>query len=327
MLLAGDVGATKTTLAVFSKDRGPRNPVAKETFDSGSYDGVESIVDDFLSKTGANVDRASLGVAGPVVGRRVKITNLPWLVDAEELEEEFDLSQVRLLNDLVAVANAVPFLEADEVHTLSEGEPEPKGALGVIAPGTGLGEGFLTWDGERYQAHGSEGSHVDFAPASTLQVGLLRYLWESFEHVSYERVCSGMGLPNIYAYLKDRGETEEPPWLAEALSQADDLTPIIVRAALDEGRACALCRETLDTFVAILGAEAGNLALKAMTTGGMYVGGGIPPRILPALERASFLASFWGKGRLTDIVKKIPLHVIMEPEAALLGAACRGLGL
>ncbi|MGD8966016.1 MAG: glucokinase [Anaerolineae bacterium] len=325
MLLAGDVGGTKTDLAIFSSDKGPQEPLVESRFVSAAYPGLVAMVRDFLDRVEWEIDRASFGVAGPVIQNRVEVTNLPWTVDAEELCEELGLSSVTLLNDLAAIANGVPRLEPEEVYTLKQGRQDPDGAIAVIAPGTGLGEAFLTWDGERYRPHASEGSHVDFAPSNPRQVQLLRYLWPRFEHVSYELICSGMGIPNVYAYFKNGGYAEEPGWLAEQLAHAEDPTPIIVNAALEEKS--ELCVLTLNTFVSILGAEAGNLALKVMATGGVYLGGGIPPRILSALEQGAFLEAFHHKGRLGDVLVDVPVHVILDSDIALFGTACYGLGL
>lgn len=329
MLLAGDIGATKTQLAVFSKKRGPREPLAQETFPSKEYTGLGAIAQEFLSQVDLEVDRASFGVAGPVIENRVDVTNLPWLVDADQLRTGLGVTSVRLLNDLAAIANGVPFLEPDELHTLQEGKRDPMGAIAVIAPGTGLGEAFLTWDldSSRYRPHASEGGHADFAPITPRQIQLLRYLWARHKHVSYELVCSGIGIPNLYAYFRSGGYAEEPNWLSEQLVDAEDPTPVIVNAALDDERACELCSLTLNTFVSILGAEAGNLALNVMATGGVYLGGGIPPRILPALEQDRFLDAFRSKGRHSDLMDRLPVHVVLNPNIALLGVACYGLGL
>ena len=338
MLLAADIGATKTNLAVFSPQDGPRSPLAEATFPSADYPSLEALVREFLAQVGLAVERASFGVAGPVVAGRTTITNLPWVMEETQLQEALNLPSVRLLNDLNAIAHAVPFLEPADLHTLNVGQPAPGGAMAVVAPGTGLGEAFLTWDGSRYRAHASEGGHADFAPTNPFEVELLRYLQERFEHVSYERVCSGRGLPNIYAYLKDSGYAEEPAWLTEQLAAADDPTPVIVNAALmtatvvlrhrpplDGERPCELCVATLNAFVSILGAEAGNLALKVLATGGVYLGGGIPPRILPALEQERFMEAFRRKGRMSDLLAHVPVHVILNPKVALLGAAYHGL--
>ena len=325
MILAGDVGGTKTNLAIFSSERGPREPLVERSLPSGEYPSLEALIHKFLSQTDHSVQSAALGVAGPVVQGQATITNLPWVIEEESLEEEFDLSPVRLLNDLVAVANAVPFLEADDVHVLNEGQPVQGGAIAVIAPGTGLGEAFLTWDGARYQAHPSEGGHVDFGPTDELESGLLEYMRGRFDHISYERVCSGLGIPNIYDYLKERGVAGEPDWLAQRLSRVDDRTPVIAQAAMDAERTCKLCVATMDMFLRILGAETGNLALKVLATGGIFLGGGIPPRILSALEKPIFLESFLDKGRFSDLLSRMPIKVILNPKAALLGAACYGL--
>ena len=324
MLLAGDVGGTKTNLAVFSSEADWRAPVAEATFPSAQYPSLEAVVQEFLQQHNFSVDHASFGVAGPVVAGSATITNLPWMMSEKHLQQELDIPSVRLLNDLDAIAHVIPFLEPQDLHTLNEGQPISKGAIAVIAPGTGLGEGFLTWDGSRYRAHTSEGGHADFAPTNAFQIELLRYLLARFPHVSFERVCSGKGVPNIYSYLKDTGYAEEPQWLAEQLAAAQDRTPIIVNNALDKENATKLCAGTLNTFVSILGAEAGNLALKVLATGGVYLGGGIPPRILSYLEGERFMQAFTHKGRLTEMLVRMPVHVILNPKSALLGAARHG---
>lgn len=325
MLLVGDIGGTKTSLAVISPETGPRRALAEALFPSADYSSFEILVRGFLGEVNLPVGRASFGVAGPVVGGRAKITNLPWIMDEAQLREALGLASVHLLNDLEAIAHAVPFLEPADLKTLNKGRPVPGGAIAIIAPGTGLGEAFLTWDGSRYCAHASEGGHADFAPNNLLEIGLLRYLRDRFEHVSYERVCSGQGLPNIYNYLRASSHAEEPAWLAEQMTMADDPTPIIVNAALNRGSPCELCVATLDTFVSILAAEAGNLALKVLSTGGLYLGGGIPPRILPALKDGRFMEVFRCKGRMSDLLARVPVHVIVNPKVALLGAAYCGL--
>ena len=325
MLLAGDLGATKTALAIVSPEAGPRMPLVEATFPSDHYPSLEALVGDFLAQVGMQAQRACFGVAGPVVQGEATITNLPWKMNEAHLREALSLSSVSLINDLVAIAQAVPWLGAEDLVTLQEGQVESGGTKAVIAPGTGLGEGFLTWDGFRYRAYPSEGGHASFAPSNPLEVGLLRYLQERFEHVSNERVCAGIGLPNIYDYLKQSGYAEEPDWLAEKLVASDDPTPVIVKAALDTSRPCELCAATLDVFVSILGAEAGNLALKVLATGGVYLGGGIPPRILARLQDGRFLEAFRDKGRMRAVLVDMPVYVILNPKAALLGAAYRGL--
>lgn len=325
-VLVGDIGGTKTILAVYSPEQGCRRPLLKKTFPSPRYVSFEDLVAEFLSDTGVEIERACLGVAGPVVGSHVRLTNLGWFIDAAVLASSFGWSGVGLLNDMQAVGYSIPVLQPEDVHTLSAGEPVAGGAIAILAPGTGLGEGFLTWDGTAYRAHPSEGSHAAFAPVGELQMGLLRYLnARGFDHVSFERVCSGgLGIPNLYAYLKQTG-MEEPPALAARLTGVEDPTPLILEAARSESDPSPLAVATIELFVAILGAEAGNLALKVLATGGIYLAGGLSPRILDYLEKPSFLEALRNKGRFRDTLSKVPVHVILNPEAGLLGAAAYAL--
>jgi len=323
MLLAGDIGGTKTKLAIFSPESGPRVPLAEATFPSARYASLEALVQEFMVKVNYTVDRASFGVAGPVVEGRATITNLPWIMDEVQLQTALNIPSVHLLNDLEAIAHAITILEPSELHVLHEGQAVPSGNIAVIAPGTGLGEAFLTWNGSTYQTQKSEGGHADFAPTNELEIGLLRYLLHRFDHVSYERVCSGKGIPNIYAYLAEHGYPDELPELHEQLADAEDQTPLIVNAALDG--TSRRCIDTLNVFVSILGSEAGNLALKVLATGGIYLGGGIPPRILPLLEHGQFLQAFRRKGRFVKLLEDMPVHVILNPTVALFGAASHGM--
>ena len=325
MLLAGDVGGTKTNVGIYSSDKGPREPLFEGTFPSGQYASLEDLVSEFLSKCSIKVDQAIFGVAGAVVGGRAKITNLPWVIEEKQFRETLNIRSVHLLNDLEAIAYGLTLLTRKDLHTLNEGTPISRGTLAVIAPGTGLGEAFLMWDGKRHRAHPSEGGHSDFGPNSMLEIDLLRYLHAKMGHVSYERICSGHGLPNIYAYLKESGYAEEPAWLAEQLAATGDPTPVIVSAALDTEKPCKLCVTTLSIFVSALGGEAGNLALKVMATGGVYLGGGIPPRIISLLDERTFMERFTNKGRFSELVSRIPVHVICNPKIALMGAALYGL--
>lgn len=324
MLLAGDVGGTKTNLALYDMAASPRTPAVEASLPSAHYASLEDLVRDFLKQHAAPVERAAFGVAGPVVDGQATITNLPWKMDEAELARGLGIARVALLNDLEALATAVPALEPADLLTLSAGTPEPHGALAVIAPGTGLGEAFVTFDGDRYRTHGSEGGHADFAPANATQLDLLRTLQARFGHVSYERVCAGIGIPNLYGYLKDVGAAPEPAWLAERLASATDHTPVIVAAAMETMPPDPLCDATLTLFVSILGAEAGNLALKVLAVGGVYVGGGLPPRMLPHFQKPGFLDAFRNKGRFADLLARVPVHVILNSQAGLLGAALRG---
>ncbi len=323
MIIAGDIGGTKTLLGLFNHAQGVKHPLLVEEFPSQKYDSLETIIAEFLRQIEAMPAGASLAVAGPVIQGRSRITNLPWIIDSGAIARKTGLSNVHLLNDLQATAAAVPTLEADDLAILREGEPDPTGAIAVVAPGTGLGEAYLTWSGERYIAHPSEGGHSSFAPGSDDEVDLLAYLYPKFGHLSYERVGSGSGIPNLYEFLRQSGRYSEPAWLQDELSGTDDRTPLIVNHAL-AGRA-EICVATLDLFVRILGGEVGNYALNVFATGGIYLGGGIPPRILPRLQQPDFLSAISQKGRLKVVLDRIPVYVILDPEAAVHGAAHEGL--
>ncbi|MFO7633678.1 MAG: glucokinase [Caldilinea sp.] len=324
MLLAGDIGGTKTHLAIFSLAEGPRRPVADAVFPSAAYTDLADMVREFVAQTQLPIEYASFDVAGPVVGGRAQLTNLPWIVDGAALAAALKLNRVWLLNDLQATAYAVPQLAPSDLDTINKGEPAEYGAIAVIAPGTGLGEAFLVWTGNTYMAYASEGGHTDFGPNNETEIELLRYLLKRYGHGGYERICSGIGIPNIYDFFCDSGYAPESLALAQQLATAGDRTPIIVQAALDETNPDPLCVATMEMFVSVLGAEAGNLALKVLATGGVYLGGGIPPRILPLLHSGRLMASFTNKGRFSEMISRIPVHVVLT-QAALIGAARYGL--
>lgn len=325
MLLAGDIGGTKTNLAIFLPEGDPE-PQIQATFKSTDYPSLEAVVQQFLAEHDVSVTKAAFGVAGPVIRGESKVTNLPWAISETILQKTLGLDKVKLLNDLEATAYGIPHLSPSDLLVLND-RPPGIGHKAVIAPGTGLGEAILIHDRGHYHVIPSEGGHVDFAPRNPFEIELLRYLMGKFGHVSYERVCSGMGIPNIYAFLKESHFADESPRVAEALRHSVDPTPVIVNAAL--AGECELSTETLNAFISILGAEAGNLALKVMATGGVYIGGGIPPRILPKLksERSRFIDAFTQKGRFAEVVSQIPVYVILNDKAALFGTACYGLGL
>jgi glucokinase len=325
-ILSGDIGGTKTILALFSREKGPRQLLDEAVFSSGKYASFEEIVSEFLEGKKARVESASFGVAGPIIGEKAQVTNLKWAVDGGSLRSRFHWESIHLINDLEAIAYSLPILEKEDLHTLNPGKRVDNGCQAVVAPGTGLGEACITFEGGTCHAHPSEGGHASFAPTDALQMGLLAYLKGlGHHHVSFERVCSGgLGIPNLYAYLKTTG-MEEPAWLAEQLGASDDPTPVIVTAALDASHHCSIATETLSLFVSILGAETGNLALKVLSTGGIYLGGGIPPRILSALEKPAFLEAMRSKGRFRGLLTNMPVHVIMNSRAGLLGAAAFGL--
>ena len=277
MLLAGDIGGTKTDLAIFSIEAGPHTPLAETRVHSADYPSLQAIATEFLAKAKKPVDRACFAVAGPVIGGRVKTTNLPWVVDEPSLANDLNLNlkSVHLINDLEAIARAVPVLRPSDVCTINTGVPVPKGAIAVIAPGTGLGESFLTWNGAGYEAHSSEGGHSDFAPADERQIHLLQYMFELFEHVSFEHVCSGIGIPHIYGYLRDVEHFVEDPEVEKLMDSAVDPSVVIINEAVGPDHRSGLCAATIDCFISILASEAANVALKFLATGGVYLAGGV----------------------------------------------------
>ena len=328
MLLAGDIGGTKTILALYEEGSDPNAPACGQTYPSSRYESLEAVVREFLETRKAGhpqVERAVFGVAGPVVAGRATLPNLPWVIEEKNLKGEFCLQDVAMINDLEAIGHAVTVLADSDLVTIKPGDAQPRGNIAVLAPGTGLGETFLSWNGQRYAVHPSEAGHGDFAPVDELQVGLLEYLLKRFDHVSYERVCSGTGMPNIYAYIRDAGLAEEPAWLAEELEGAKDPNALIIDKAMQFQPECRICTLTVEIFAAILAAEAGNMVLRHMATGGLYLGGGIPPRIIPFLQHPNFRKWFVRKGRLAHLPEKAPVRVIMHPKTALLGTANFGL--
>jgi glucokinase len=324
VVLAGDIGGTKTNLGLFR--RGKQRPVLKvlETYASREAPNLESVIDDFRNKHQASLNSACFGIAGPVEKGRCKATNLPWDVSERKIKDRFGWGQVRLINDLAATAYAVPLLRKKELFPLNDQKPSKGENLGLIAPGTGLGMAQLVWGDGHYVPVASEGGHSDFAPNNDVEAALWRYLHQRLDHVSVERVVSGPGLFIIYCWLKFTGQSAEPTWLAQRINE-DDPAKAISQAALEEKE--PLCVKTLDLFVSILGAAAGNLALTGLTKGGIYLGGGICPKILPKLQEDTFMHGFTNKGRFKGLLEEVPVHVILNDKAALMGAAHAALSL
>jgi glucokinase len=324
MLIAGDIGGTKTDLAIYSNESGPHVPLAQTEVHSADYSSLQAIVTEFLAQVKMSVDVASFDVAGPVIDGHVKTTNLPWVMDEISMAKDLKLKSVHLMNDLEAVARSVPVLRAADLLTINKGEPVPSGPIAIIAPGTGLGESFLTWEGSQYSAHSSEGGHSDFSPTNEQQIGLLRYLIPRFGHVGVERVCSGIGVPNIYEYLRDEERIPERAEVAQLIASAKDHTRAIVDAAVDPKNPSELCRATIEVLISILASEAANLVLKVFATGGIYISGGIALHLLDALQEPQFMQAFTNKGRFKELMARIPIHLITT-RAALVGAAAYGL--
>lgn len=325
MVLVGDVGGTKTTLALFSAEAGLSNPYVKATYPSREYAALEDILFAFLADKEVKIAGASIGVAGPVFDNQAQVTNLTWVATSDSLSQAIGGAPVILLNDLVATANAIPYLSPSSLGAINPNATLPRkgGAMGVIAPGTGLGEAYLVWTGKRYLACPSEGGHANFAPSDHLEIELLEYMLQRYEHISVERICSGKGIPNMYAFFHDQKNIPEPDWLREKLTQAADPTPLIVESAIKQQVEISV--RTLQLFINILGGEAGNLALKVFAVGGMYLAGGIPPRIIPQLKGGAFMRAFTHKGRFSETLSHIPIYIVDNPSLALLGAAAFGL--
>jgi len=318
VILAGDVGGTKTRLALYEPAASVREPVLEQRLASREYASLAALVHGFLAGAPARPRRAVLGVAGPVVGQRVEATNLPWRIVAAELGAGLGGIPVRLVNDLEATAWGLPLLDASEVETLHPGEPQP-GNRALIAAGTGLGEAVLVWDGTTWRPSASEGGHADFAPRDALEDELLRWLRQRHGRVSYERVLSGPGLAELYRFLAATGRGDASGDVAARFEAAADPGAVVSAAALDGS--CGRARLALERFVSIYGAEAGNLALQALAVNGVYLGGGIAPRILPFLRSGGFLEAFRDKGRLAPVLARIPVTVLRDDRAALWGAA------
>jgi glucokinase len=318
MILAGDVGGTKVHLALYDFVNGKLVYTRDERYPAKDFAGLEEIVTGFLGAD--KVHAACYGVPGPVRNGRLRLTNLPWTLDSHELSSNLGIEHVFLINDLEANGYGVAELSADQIYTLSEGDASQIGNRALIAPGTGLGEGLLIWNGHTHIPYPSEGGHADFAPRNEDEIDLLRFLKQKYSgRISYERVVSGMGLSSIYEFLREVRGVDEPAWLTEKLAAVDDPNSVITEMAL--AAKSEICEKALDMFVSVCGAEAGNLALKLLSVGGVYIGGGIPPRILEKLKDGTFMKAFTDKGRLSQLLINMPVRIILESRAALLGAA------
>jgi glucokinase len=318
MILAGDIGGTNARLAYFQSQNGRPALAAEGVFPSREHRGLDEIVAKFVENQNMRPDVACFGVAGPVRNGRVETSNLPWTVDASRLASELKLPSTMLINDLEANAWGIPSLGENDLVPLNRVRGTPVGNQGVISAGTGLGEAGLYWDGKGYDVFACEGGHCDFAPRTELEIELFRYLAARFGHVSYERIVSGPGLVNVYRFLRDTGRGEEPSSLTEELAHNDPAAVISRNAVAGKS---VLAEHALDLWITIYGAEAGNLALKLMATGGIYLGGGIAPKLVAKLSGPLFMQAFVGKGRMQTLLESIPVKVITNDKIALFGAA------
>ena len=318
MILAGDIGGTNARLACFQPQNGHLQLVSERVFPSREHKELGEIVIRFVDDSGTHPEAACFGIAGPVRNGRVETSNLPWIIEQSRLAKQIDLPATLLINDLEAIAWGIGALTPADLVALNQGSGASVGNQAVIAPGTGLGEAGLFWDGARHHVFACEGGHTDFAPQDELQIELLRFLKARFGHVSYERILSGPGLVNGYEFLRDQQKGKESPELAAAMTQGD-AAAAISRAAM--AGIDPLAEQALDLWIRVYGAEAANLALKAMSTGGLFLAGGISPKILPKLQGPLFMQAFLDKGRMRPLVESMPVHVVTNDKAGLLGAA------
>jgi glucokinase len=319
MILAGDIGGTKVNLGLFEVNGRQLKLTREASRPSKAYGRLQDLVKEFLVESGQpKIERACFGVAGPVRNGTVQVTNLPWKVQGNDIADELKLGPVSMINDLEANGYGLAELPERDLRTLNAGDPEASGNAAMISAGTGLGEAGLFWDGKQFRPFACEGGHADFAPLNKLDTELFGYLNSKFDHVSWEKVLSGQGLYNIYQFLRDTKRGEEPAEFADMLAKGDP-GAVISQAAL--AGTSSRCVQALDMFVVYYGAEAGNLALKMMSIGGIYIGGGIAPKILPRIEQGTFLNSLFSKGRMRSLLEAMPVRVILNPKTALLGAA------
>ena len=327
MLLAGDIGVAKTTLAVYSSETSPQKPLVQRQYPSNQYTSLGAVIREFLDDIRLPIQYGCFAVAGPVINGRAHMTNLPWKdIVEEELSEELNFLFVRIMNDVEAVANSITHLLPGDIRTIRAGKAVPNGSIGIIAPTTGLGVAYMTWDGLEYRAHSSEGGHTNFAPNNATELKLLTYLWQQYEHVSNERLCSRGGISDIYAFFREDGLSEVPA-IKTSLKQAEQRQRpmVIIQEALKKNPD-PLCKQTIETFVTILGGIAGDLALAQLASGGVYMTGEMMNSMLPLLAHGPFLEAFQSKGRLKTVLANIPIHVILT-RTVLSGAAGYGLKL
>ena len=326
MILAGDVGGTKVHLALYEFTGGQLHSIREKKFPAHEYASLDAVVNKFLDGDENNaatrkqdILAACFGCPGPVREGRLKLTNLPWTLDVRDLAKSLSIKHIFLINDLEANGYGIPELSHESIFTLHAGDPNASGHRGLIAAGTGLGQALLIWDGKQHLPIASEGGHCDFAARSHREIALLEYLRSTLKgRVSWERVVSGLGIKNIYAFLRDVEKLDEPEWLRVRLA-CEDPNAVIGQCA--EDGSSSICFETMKVFASAYGAEAGNIALKVLATGGMYLGGGIAPKILKTLQNGFFTQAFLDKGRLSPLLQSIPVRVILDDTCALLGAA------
>jgi len=320
MILAGDIGATHSRVAAFRAEGNKFPLVVEKIYESQEYSGLADIVGNFVRSEGIPAQSGCFAVAGPVRSGNAKISNLPWTtIDSKELAKQLNLKNVSLINDLEAYAYGLDSLEPQDFVTLNPGSEDAEGNTAVISAGTGLGEAGLLWDGFRQHPFACEGGHTDFAPRNELQIELLKYLLARYKTVSYERILAGPGVKNVYDFLRDTKRAQEPDWLREQMGAAKDPPALISQLALE--KKAPLCEQTMQIFVSVYGAEAGNCALKFMSLGGIFIGGSIAAKNIPPMKAPDFLEAFVDKGRMRGLLQDVPVKIVLNDDAGLLGAA------
>ena len=319
MILAGEIGATRTRLAAFDSDGNTLNKVVEKIYMSQQETGLPDIISNFVKSEGIPVHSACFGVAGPVRGGRSKISNLAWTIDSAELATMLKLKSVGLINDLEAFAYGIDGLESKDFVTLSAGSEDAIGNRAVISARTGLGVAGLYWDGFRHHPFACEGGHSSFSPSNEMEIELLQYLHKKYGRVSCERVLSGPGIKNIYDFLRDTKKAEEPGWLKEQLATSHDAPALISQLALENKS--AVCEQALSIFVGIYGSQTGDCALNFMSTGGIFIGGSIAAKIVPRMKDPIFMQSFLDKGRMRGLLQDMPVKIVLNDDSGILGAA------
>ncbi|MCB1106818.1 MAG: glucokinase [Chlamydiia bacterium] len=315
--LAGDIGGTKTHLALYQEKKGKMESIKEQKFPSQKYPNLRTIVKEFLKGVDIKISKGCFGIAGPVKKGKSHATNLPWLVDADVLQKELSIDKVSLINDLEANAYGLNMLKGDELFTLNPGDPNAEGNQAMVSAGTGLGEAGIFFDGERHIPFACEGGHADFAPRSEIEDELLRYLRKKFKHVSYERILSGPGIYNVYQFIVETKKESEREEVFHEITSGDSPRLISEKGLNGTSKAC---EKTLELFASIYGSEAGNVALKMFALGGVYIGGGIAPKIIRVLKEGDFFRSFTEKGRFSKLLEGIPIRVVLNDKTALLGS-------
>jgi glucokinase len=319
MILAGEIGATRTRLAAFETEGNRLQRVVEKNYMSHDHNSLSEIITAFINTEGIAVHRACFGVAGPVRRGRSKISNLPWTIDSRDLARQLQLDSVGMINDLEAYAYGIDGLDSKDFVTLNEGSEDAEGNRAVISARTGLGVAGLYWDGFRHRPFACEGGHSDFAPRNTMEMELLSYLQKKYGRISCERLLSGPGIKNIYDFLRDTGKAEEPQWLKDQIGAVAD-PPALISQLAQDGKA-AICDETLSLFVSIYGAETGNVALNFLSTGGVFIGGSVAAKNVAKMKEPIFMEAFLNKGRMVSLLKEIPVTIVLNDDSGLIGAA------